>query len=638
MTFRQFAFNNVIRNKRIYLAHFLSCSFSVLVFFVYALLLFHPDLQGELRATSHTISQLATIGMRISQIFIFIFSFFFCLYSVGVFLQTRKREFGILMIHGMSLRQLHRLIFLENVFNGGASIVTGIAVGLIFTKLILLAISKMLVIRNGLTFYMPGQAILMTVAAFVLLFGIVALFTARIIKVGRLADLLRSQEKPKPEPVPSALLSVLSVVLILAGYGSVMYFVLHFHFSFELLFIGVCLVTIGTYFLFAQLSVYVLRSLKAKERLLFRGTNLMTISQLIYRMKDNATMFFMITIVSSVAFTGIGTVLAMGHPALKEMENPYAFTYKVDLFLPQEKQHIALIKKQLDDHGFAYDLHVVHAKRLAGRLLLVKQSEFSALARTLGLKEEGELAETESLLLPGGLYEATQIKEKKANVPTSLVLLSDETWKKEVTVKRYVPTVILPGGKYTVIVSDRSFDTAPQIEDEQLQFQFFYVPNWQDTRDVARLLADAIGKDEHKRYEFDALVLDWLNDKQSNGLHFIIGVMVGVVFFTFAASLLYFRFYADMDQDREQYEMISKMGLLKWELRRVVTRQLLLMFFLPIVLAFLHSGVAFFALQQLIDFSVLPNSVLIFLSFIAIQFVYFLAIRWHYLKHMNSRF
>jgi len=83
--------------------------------------------------------------------------------------------------------------------------------------------------------------------------------------------------------------------------------------------------------------------------------------------------------------------------------------------------------------------------------------------------------------------------------------------------------------------------------------------------------------------------------------------------------------------------MIAKMGLLNKELRQIVTRQLLLMFFLPIVLALVHSGVAFIALQQLVDFSVLTNSVLIFLSFIGIQVVYFFLIRWRYLQHMYPK-
>lgn len=82
---------------------------------------------------------------------------------------------------------------------------------------------------------------------------------------------------------------------------------------------GVVFVVIGTYFLFSQLSVYVIRVLKKKDTVFFNKTNLLTISELAYRMKDNATMFFMLAIVSAVAFTGIGTCLAMGNKGLTEI-------------------------------------------------------------------------------------------------------------------------------------------------------------------------------------------------------------------------------------------------------------------------------------------------------------------------------
>ena len=74
MNFRQFAINNVVRNKRIYLAHFLSSTFSVMIFFIYALLLFHPDLKDGLKGSSQTVTVLANQGLMIAEIIIFIFS------------------------------------------------------------------------------------------------------------------------------------------------------------------------------------------------------------------------------------------------------------------------------------------------------------------------------------------------------------------------------------------------------------------------------------------------------------------------------------------------------------------------------------------------------------------------------------
>ena len=217
MTFRQFAFNNIFRNKRTYAAHFLSSAFSIMIFFTYALLLFHPDLQGELKSTSATISAFGTLGFSVSQGLIFVFSFFFILYSVSSFLKTRKKEFGILMMQGMSMRQLKKLLLIENMLIGLGSICIGILIGLIFSKLVLLISASVLMISNGLPFYIPVQAVLLTVITFLLLFLIVSLVTFKMIKVTELVELIQAEEKPKPEPKSSILLSLLSLISI--GYG-----------------------------------------------------------------------------------------------------------------------------------------------------------------------------------------------------------------------------------------------------------------------------------------------------------------------------------------------------------------------------------------------------------------------------------
>src|SRR5690625_5254799 len=96
MTFRQFALNNVFRNKRFYAAYFLSSLFTVMVFFTFVNFAFHPDLSGDGMHSN------VTQGMVAAGSIIYVFSFFFILYSMSSFLQSRKREFGILMIQGMS--------------------------------------------------------------------------------------------------------------------------------------------------------------------------------------------------------------------------------------------------------------------------------------------------------------------------------------------------------------------------------------------------------------------------------------------------------------------------------------------------------------------------------------------------------
>src|SRR5690625_575440 len=168
MTFRLFVVNYVVRNKRLYMAYFLSSMFTVMVFFTFAMFAFHPafgedDFNGK-----------ALFGMAVAGGIIYVFSFFFVLYSMGSFLQSRKKEFGLLMMQGMSMRQIRFMVFLENMLIGIFATVIGILVGTLFAKLILLIAENVLVIEEALYFYFPLWAIVVTFVSFGILFLIIS--------------------------------------------------------------------------------------------------------------------------------------------------------------------------------------------------------------------------------------------------------------------------------------------------------------------------------------------------------------------------------------------------------------------------------------------------------------------------------
>ncbi|GIN85896.1 ABC transporter permease [Heyndrickxia sporothermodurans] len=634
MNLRQFAIHNVLRNRRTYMAYFLSSAFSVMIFFTYSLLLFHPDLQGELKSTSDTISALGSMGMRVAQVIIFIFSFFFLLYSVSAFLKLRKKEFGILTILGMARNQFHRLLFIENMVIGFASIIAGITVGIIFSKFILAICANILAIDQGLKFYVPMKAIWMTAGAFLLLFLLISLFTSRLIKNSTVIELVKSEEKPKPEPKASLWLSLLAVILIATGYGMVLCFAILQMFSITLLFSGVGLTILGTYFLFTQLSVYAFRSLKNRDYIFFKRTNILTISELMYRMKDNAVMFFLVAIISAAAFTGIGTCLALGNPGLSEMTNPYAFSYS-STDKQKEKQTIEHIQQELTKAKFSYKMGSYTPIYTTTGVTLIKQSDYNSLAKALGYKTE-DLSKNQAILTPTTVSQKNSWRLEGENTKELEVQLEDFSTK--IQIKKATSYIVLPDvGNNTVVISDQLFEKIASKEKEEessyTEFQFV-VNDWQKTKDVAHQLMKDINKDG---YYLNALILNWTASKQQNGLLLILSGLVGIVFFTFAASFIYFRLYADLDRDEQQYRMISKVGLSKRELNQILSRQLILLFFLPMVMAVIHSSVAFFALQRLVDFSVIKSSLYIFACFLAVQLVYFLIARWRYLNHLYKK-
>lgn len=302
MNFRQFACRNVFRNKRTYAAYFLSSTFSVMIFFIYSVLAFHPGMKAGL------IQGAAVIAMNVGQWIVYVFSFFFILYSVGAFLKTRQHEFGVLMIQGMSSGQLNRLVFLENMIIGMVAILTGIGAGLVFSKIALVAGSS--IMNVPMSYYIAPLALKLTAGAFFALFMVISLLTPFMVNKKKVIQLLQGTNKPKPEPKANVFLALLAAILLGGGY----YLAATANASsVVILLVPVTMMTIvGTYFLFTQLSVFIIHMLKRNRAFFWRRTNIITLSDLAYRMKDNARMFFMVCIVSTVAFCAIGTLSSFG--------------------------------------------------------------------------------------------------------------------------------------------------------------------------------------------------------------------------------------------------------------------------------------------------------------------------------------
>ncbi|OJE52527.1 ABC transporter permease [Bacillus proteolyticus] len=645
MNFRQLAFNNVIRNKRIYLGHFFSSTFAVMIFFTYGLLVFHPNLQGELTHASTIMNTFGKIGFQLSYYLIFVFSFLFIFYSVSAFLKNRKKEFGLLMLHGMSHQQLHRLIFFENMLIGIPSILVGIGIGMIFSKLFLLISGSLLGIENTLAFYFPLKSMGVTAISFFVLFLLISLFTSKMVKMNELVKLIKSEEKPKPEPKASVWISLLAIILIGAGYSAVHHCIVAVNYMstlnqvFLLVGVGVLLIVCGTYFFFTQLCVYVIYTLKNRETTFFKRTNLLVISELLYRMKDNVRTFFIVTIISAVSFTAIGVCTAIANPELAKHETPYAFTYQSDKGNTLEESHIEEIKKQLKESGFSYKLVATKFKRPQNGPVLINLSTYNEYAKKLGYEIEKLTNENESIAIL-----------RKKNHTSAEDLKPFELRHGELEVPLSVQkTIYIPefaAIEKPVIVSDAVYSKVLNIEQESVLRDYtiygFIIKNWPETSAISTKLMKSIGTSQDDFYIFSSLYLKWLELKQQNGLLSISSVLVGIVFFVFTLSFLYFRLFTDLERDKEQYQMLSKLGLRQKELKQIVTRQMMILFFLPIVVAMVHSSFAFLTLHQLgqtmsRDMSVIQSSIVVLVSFICMQIIYFLIIRNHYIKRICTK-
>ncbi|WP_134687241.1 FtsX-like permease family protein [Brevibacillus migulae] len=625
MTFRQFAFNNVVRNRRMYAAFFLSSTFSVMVFFMYAMFSFHPGIvDGEIHWS-------AAIGMGVAQYVIYLFAFFFLFYSVSAFLKKREKEFGILTVHGMSQGQRNLLVIMENLIIGSFSIVCGIGLGVVLAKLFFMA-AGFLLETESLPFYLPWEAIGWTVGAFLILFLSITVFTLLFMGKTSTLELLKGNQKPKTEPKASVGLSILSAFLI--GTGYVLSLTAWGGYVPLLLIPVTAIVITGSYFLFTQLSVSVIRLLKKNRSLYWHRTNLITMSDLAYRMKDNARMFFMVCIVSTVAFCAIGSLVSYAD-SIKQSAlaiNPYSFTYTAPKAFAQREEQRAFLEAELRAHDPEYRAEHATIRYQSGQAngeqyAVVKQSDYNRLANAIGWQTVS-VSGNETILLHFGWDQNT----KEISLPESGLRLQVKEQLFKSVISR--PTV----NASVMVVADDIYNHLPAKQERE--WYGYEVNNWEDTFALSEKLRERFGTSAIDTYDLSSRADSYHPMKQMANTMLFVGLFVGILFFVAAGSFLYFRLYTDLDTDRRQYSAITKIGLTEQELSRIITTQIALLFFVPIVVAMIHSTVAFVALQSMLKLigvtSVVKPTAIVLACFLAVQVAYFWVIRSRYLRHLKQ--
>lgn len=306
MTFRSLALSNLRGSWRSYTAFFMSSVFSVAIFYIYAAFLAHPDVvSGHIMAAAKVRQ-----GMVFCEYIIVIFSFLFVLYSNSAFLKTRKQEFGLFSLFGMTRMQLRKLVVYENTAIGTLAIGVGIGLGILFSKLFFIALGVMLHMTDKIAFTVPFKALWLTAGGFFALFLIISLWMALQIGRAEIVDLFKARRQPKGQHVYSRWLALLAIVCLGAAYG--MALMLNER-NFERLAVLILItVLIGTYFLFTQSSMSLLRFIEKRLGIYYNRTNMIVFAQLGYKFKDHARMLFIVAILSAVILTASGAFYILG--------------------------------------------------------------------------------------------------------------------------------------------------------------------------------------------------------------------------------------------------------------------------------------------------------------------------------------
>lgn len=644
MTFLQFAYRNVFRNFRNYAAFFMASFFSVFVFFIYSMLMFHPEIERGF------LGEVSIAGMVFAEVVLVLFSWFFIFYSMRAFLEARSKEFAILLHLGMDRNQLGKLVIIETMTIGIFSCISGIVFGFAFSKFFFMIVREILNL-NALPLYLSWEPFVLTLfvylSAFIVISTLSILFTPDI----KIRNFIRGPKFVDAAVSYSKRNAILGIILILCGYGLALITTKSSIFSYTLL-IPV-FVTLGTYYFFSDTTLYIIDRLKGHKQFYWKRARMPAIAEQVQILRFNSRMFFIVTLVSTLAFLTVGVLSAMSsYTSQYDKINPIGLIYKGEMDNPYEIEHILSVIDELEFNGISYHMTRFTVMRqtssyTSNPVEVFRETDINHLLFSYKYPLVN-LKSGEAMFIP---YSEDSIEKlQRTEVKTVLKENNVDTTINSVYPKMFFPTAIISSN--SIIISDEDFEKltnefemAPYVEPGYHLFTFD-IPNWTETKNVGIDIQQMVARDYLINSEytlpfyFENAGLNYSYILATYSLLTLIGILVVAVFLLASGSFVYFKIYANLDREKKQFDMLIKVGLSGKELKRLITRNLMIQFFLPWGLAFVHSAFAFYVVQTVLNdvmnLSIVKEVVFSFTMFALIQIVYFFLIRRRYISHVRG--
>lgn len=338
MSFNHIVIQNILRDKWTYVSYFLSSMFSIIIFFLFSVIVFHPNLKS--------LDPDSTLGisLMLASMLVYLFSFIYIIYSIRAFLRKKTKTLGIFMITGASMKQIRKLVFRENLLIGIIAIVTAIVLGLVITPLFLMG-AKVVLKADTFGMYMPLQAMGLTIGLFLILFVVISTVVTRFINKEASIQLLKSDTVIEKPIKPHYVLLVLSIMMTatlayllkiehsIVDTLSVLYYLLFF------------ISILSTIYLVIAQGFRLFLKIYEKSPAYLQKTNMLLASNLNAKMKSHANMLFLITILLSGVFLCTSILFSSYYNVKKASEENYPYSFQ---YIADPKADDNMVKADLD--------------------------------------------------------------------------------------------------------------------------------------------------------------------------------------------------------------------------------------------------------------------------------------------------
>ena len=625
------AVSNIKKNKPVYHPFFLTNILSVMIFYVMA------SIQNQTIIATLPGSYIFVQFLKVGVVMTGMFAGVFLLYTNGLLIRQRKKELGLYTIFGLEKKHIAKVLMLESLLLTTAGLVAGIVLGIVLGKLFFLVLLKLLHLDSGLTFQFLTEALMQTGICFIVIGVFILFYNLFSVMKAKPVELLYAAHKGDNYHSFVWVKAFLGIICIGGAYTLI------FTTPSPIDIIGrvfpiALLILFGTLFFFSSCSVVLLQALKKNDRYYYKPQNFISVSGLIYRLKQNAKGLSNICILSTVVMVIATTTLALyvGQKEMLSFRFPMETKISVSDIADGQPTLPQLVHQTAEQYG----------------VTISREADYKV-TYISGVYKDNTVSVYQPDIYPPdmtcGIYLITWEDYSRMEEGAE-PLEADEVFAFSSSKDLGVSEISFGNLKYRIKAELSEFIIQSKSVLSSETHYFFICPTQKEIDNIITELSpaenkfsrtysmmfDAEGKQET---EFNAALQNQLylgyagakfenaeikkqSDNYTYGGFLFIGLLLSLLFMVFLTLVIYYKQITEGYSDRYNFEVMQKVGLDRNEISAIVHKEIRTMFFFPLFMAVIHLAVSLYAVAMLLSTLGLTNILVLLLCAISISLLF----------------
>ena len=616
------AVSNIKKNKPVYYPFFLTNILSVMIFYVMA------SIQNQTIIATLPGSYIFVQFLKVGVVMTGMFAGVFLLYTNGLLIRQRKKELGLYTIFGLEKKHIAKVLMLESLL----LTTTGLVAGIVLGKLFFLVLLKLLHLDSGLTFQFLTEALMQTGICFIVIGVFILFYNLFSVMKAKPVELLYAAHKGDNYHSFVWVKAFLGIICIGGAYTLI------FTTPSPIDIIGrvfpiALLILFGTLFFFSSCSVVLLQALKKNDRYYYKPQNFISVSGLIYRLKQNAKGLSNICILSTVVMVIATTTLAL-YVGQKEMLS-FRFPMETKISVSDIADGQPTLPQLVHQTAEQYDVTIS------------READYK-------------------VTYISGVYKDNTVSVYQPDITCGVYLITWEDYSRIAESAEPLETdeVLVFSSSRDLGVSEVNFDSLKyRVKNELSEFAiqnksilssetryFFICPTQKDIDNILAELSPAENKFKQtysmmfdvadtKGTDFNAVLQNQVvsnyagakyenaeserqSDNYTYGGFLFIGLLLSLLFMVFLTLVIYYKQITEGYSDRYNFEVMQKVGLDRNEISAIVHKEIRTMFFFPLFMAVIHLAVSLYAVAMLLSTLGLTNILVLLLCAISISLLF----------------